>query len=570
MYDVVLIELAFVLSILVLCLGGKHGLVLGATAAVLWHSLGRYWPQRCWSSASVMQSGGKFEPWTGVWQTGDAVTLLIPANNETELSHAVRHARRPLRVVGSGHSWSPTGHTNTGTLIDLRRFDAIVGMRMIDGGKAKDGVWDQSVGQITVQAGIKVQAVTQYLLSNNKLCLYGLGSIREQTIGGVIAHGVHGPHPDGFNRHVVGLRVLLANGTYAQITREADLFMWRASIGMLGVIVEATLEVFPVPTLRFTREPIGNLDDYLGRVLPQTIFGVATFTGFLYPCPLLFSGTNSGHGYARIGRPIVVDDIKNTDHVILNNQSDLPARLMLRFNDHMHPAMQYVWPPLGTLVTCAEHAMAAWAGHSLLLSGPEQDILPNDGLIPRFYEIIDYEYTVPLPSCAAFAKELLVDERFGRVLIPICLRLMRAEPSCLSMAYEDSCVFGIEAMRGHVSFDVRAIERRVKELGGAAHLGKVMLNVGAYRHNPKCEAYRAQMDPDGVFLTPFLAVLGNNNGLTDDDQQEEFPPTAAARRLAHARARWFAALFWLAAVVVVGLKCCGGANCRKRRQMKYI
>jgi hypothetical protein len=488
---------------------------------------------------------GNFEPWTGVWQTGEAVTLLVPAN-EAELSSAVRSARRPLRVVGSGHSWSPTGHTESGTLIDLRRFNRIVGMRPIMG--RADGVWGQSVGRITVQAGVKVQDAAQHLLAQ-RLCLYGVGSIREQTIGGVIAHGVHGPHPDGFNQHVVGLRVLLANGTLAEITRESDLFMWRASIGMLGVIVEATLEVFPVPKLRLTREPIRNLDEYLGHVIPQTIFGVATFTGFLFPCPL-----GSIHGYARIGRPVGTGDT-----LVLNNQSNLPARLMLRFNDHMHPAMQYIWPPLGTLLACTEQAMSAWMGHSLLLSGPDEDILPNDGLIPRFYEIIDYEYTVPLPSCAAFAKELLVEERFGRVLIPICLRLMRAEASCLSMAYEDSCVFGIEAMRGHVPFDVRAIERRVKELGGAAHLGKVMLNVRAYRHNPKCEAYRAQMDPEGVFLTPFLAMLGNKHNI--DIYNDEFPATASARSLAEDHARTFAALFWTTAMVLVGLKCYYGGCC---------
>jgi L-gulono-1,4-lactone dehydrogenase len=477
-----------------------------------------------WHTTANNNNNTKNGPWTSAWRT-HAALRLEPAD-EAELRAAVLEARRPIRVAGSGHSWSATGHTH-GTLIDIRRLNAIRAV---------------NATHITVQAGAKVQDVAQLLLMRG-LCLYGTGSIREQAIGGVIAHGVHGAHADGFNRHVVGLRVLLANGTFVNVTQEDDLFMWRASVGMLGAIVEATLEVFPVPTLRFTRVPIRSADD-LRTTLP--FFAADTFTAYLYP-----SACASMLGYARLGHVIHTTDTTSQKRE-LDNQTDFAARLMLHFNDHMHPAMQYIWPPFGTLVSCIEQALASW-GHSLLLSGPDEALLPNDGLIPRFYEIVDYEYMLPLAHCATFARELLIEERFGRVLIPVCLRRMRAERSCLSMAYVDSCVFGVEAMRGHVPFDALAIERRVGELGGAAHLGKVSIsNFRAYAHPclPRFHAYRARMDPHGVFYTPFLAGAFGSVG-----EQEEFPPPAEARADARARARRFAALFWLGFVASLGWAC---------------
>lgn len=517
---------------------------LTLASAMLWHCIGKQWAGSQWSNLSSCVNV-RLEPWTSVWQTPSTTRLIVPSNEE-ELLAAVLTAPRPLRAVGSGHSWSSTAHT-PGTMMDIRELKNVVGLTyhgMHAGESSSTSYFPDSVGNITVQAGMKVQDAVQYLLAHG-LCLYGTGSIRNQAIGGVIAHGVHGAHPDGFNRHVVGLRVLLANGTFWQVTREEDLFMWRSSIGLLGVIVEATLSVFPVPTLHFTREPIASLE-YLATEIPQNIFGSATFTGYLYPSACAVGGKMIG--YARVGR-YVKGAADNSKDLQLNNQTDFASRLMLYFNDHMHPAMQYVWPGFGTIVSCIEQTMAL-SGHSLLLSGPEKDILPNDGLIPRFYEIIDYEYMVPLAACKTFAAELL-GGKFGRVLIPICLRLVRAEQSCLAMAWEDSCVFGIEMMRGNANLflDVLAIERRVGELGGAAHLGKVA--VGNFRYYnypclPAFKEYRQRMDPNGVFLTPYLSMAFQLGGASHVDRDNsEFSPASNARVEAHNRAFRFSILFWL-------------------------
>lgn len=476
--------------------------VLGtAASALLWDRLGRHAPP----------DSGSWSPWTAAW-CGRGASLMVPAT-EAELREAVRRGVRPLRAVGGGHSWSMTSLT-PGTFIDMRKMNSVVR-------------FNASSGTVTVQAGMRVQQAVQFLLSRG-LCLYGVGSIREQAIGGVISHGVHGPHPDGFNRHVVGLRVLLANGTLRDVQAEEDLRMWRSSMGMLGVIVEATLQAFPLMRLRFESVPIQGFH-FFDEPNLRGIMRSLTFTGFIYT-----TACSPNVGHARVGHPVA----EGGGGGELNNQSSYLSRLNLHFNDHMHPAMQYIFWPLGAAVSCLEQLLA-YHDSSIMLSGPAEDILPNDGLIPRYFEIIDYEYMLPLRAARTFAQELLAG-RFGLVLIPICVRLVRAEPSCLTMAAEDSCAFGVELMRGDADrLDVAAIERRVGELGGMAHFGKV--TVSSFRHYaypclPKFRAYRQALDPENAFLTPTSMDILRMSATTDGDGGS---PADAARARAIARAETY-------------------------------
>ena len=417
----------------------------GVLIGCLWHVIGYEWRgHRYWGDGNDGTMRG-FSPWTSTYTT-PMKTLLVVPSSETELRDAILNKKKPLRVVGSGHSWSATGYTD-GTIIDIRNLNKVIYFTNTS---------------ITVEAGMKVQDCVQYLFRLG-YSLHGLGSIRAQSVGGVVSHGVHGPHPEGFNRHVIGLKVVLANGTFLNISSQEDLYMWRSSIGLLGVLVQVTIRTFPIEWLSLKNSPIKSYRDL--NDLRKHVNEGQTFTGYLYPS--IYCSKNIG--WKRIGTPIHYLQ-KQEKNLVLKNQTDWGSRLMLHFNDHMHPPIQYVsWGILGNVVGCIEQILADLE-HSTLLSGPSEDLLPNDGLIPQFYEIIDYEYMIPLRNCETFAKELIWQQKFGRVLIPICLRLMKGELSCLSMAAEDSCVFGIESMRGMAyTLDVLAIEKRVAELGGFAH-----------------------------------------------------------------------------------------------------
>jgi len=513
---------------------------------LLWHSVGYEWRyDSYWADASNGEYGSKMlGPWTSTYTMPASALVIVPSSFE-ELREAVAYygkVKPPLRVVGSGHSWSATGYTD-GTLIDVRQLSRVLHF---------------DSDSIEVESGMKVQDAVQFLTSRG-FELHGVGSIRAQAIGGVVSQGVHGAHPDGLNRHVVGLKVILWDGSLQSIEDEGELFMWRSSMGMLGVIASVTFRIFPQSLLRLERSPIKSLEDLdlMGEHLDPK--SETSFTGFLYPS---FCGSL---GWKRVG--FFVNASSASPKHELKNQTDFGSRLQLHFNDHMHPAMQYFSRGLlGLAVSCMEQILADW-GHSTLLSGPDTDILHNDGLIPQFYEIIDYEYMIPTRHCKLFARELLIEQRFGRVLIPVCLRLMRAEMSCLSIAEEDSCIFAVQSMRGMAyTLDVLAMEKRVGELGGRAHFGKVA--PGDFRfYSYKCmEAFkqkRQKMDPHNIFLTPYLKRILDFN-LHSMEQgafgmykasidfvrnMEEFHPILIARQFSMQRARMYAAVSWLLLIV---------------------
>lgn len=528
--------------------------------AGLWHGLtdqrGR---SSVWWRENGMEGDEKrWMPWTETWQAVDGVVLHVP-KSEMELVWLLesRSLQRPVRVVGAGHSWSATSYTH-GSIIDLRNLNAVYGLYINSAVDDMTNTGNSPLGIVIVQAGIRVQDLAVFLLRRG-LCLYGVGSIREQSVGGVVSQGVHGPHPDGFNRHVVGLRVVLANGTVVDVTDAEGLYMWRASLGLLGVVMRVTLEVFPLLRLQIVNSPIPDLTALEADIIETYLMNNATFTGYLYPtrCSPYIGHKRVGYYSGVVTSP--------QDPTALDNQTAFGDRLLLYTMDHLSPAMQYMWTGFGAGITCAEQLLAG-AGASVMLGDKAELLLPNDGLIPRFYTIVDIEVFIPLHSCALFAKELLAGY-FGPVLIPVCLRLVRAERSCLSFTEHDACVFGVEVMRGiQETLDIAAMQSRAGELGGRGHFGKIdSHDFRAYNYEclPRIKILRQQLDPDNLFLTPYLARV-----LRMEPADGEFQATVKARRDSAERAALFRISAWAWTLLMIGSAMAWGYTVPKHRNTR--
>jgi hypothetical protein len=71
------------------------------------------------------------------------------------------------------------------------------------------------------------------------------------TMGGIIANSVHGGHfgKSFLHNYVTSMRVMYSNGTIAILTNEEennnndDLYMWRNSYGLLGIITSITIQI---------------------------------------------------------------------------------------------------------------------------------------------------------------------------------------------------------------------------------------------------------------------------------------------------------------------------------------
>ena len=155
--------------------------------------------------------------------------------DEVELAAAVRQGQGPVRVPGTGHSFTPLNATD-GTMIDMA---ALTGVRGADPARetatiaAATPLWDIGPALCSLGFAFKNQ-----------------GDIDRQTLGGVVSTGTHGTGPTlgSFSADVAGFQLMLATGEVIDCTptENAEIFAaGRLSLGLFGVLTEITMQVRP-------------------------------------------------------------------------------------------------------------------------------------------------------------------------------------------------------------------------------------------------------------------------------------------------------------------------------------
>jgi L-gulonolactone oxidase len=113
---------------------------------------------------------------------------------------------------------------------------------------------------VIAQAGITLDALHAEL-ANNGLAMINVGSISDQTLGGIVTTATHGT---GINygvisTHVMGLSLLLADGSRVFCSRHERPDLFIASIcglGSTGLILTVTLEVEPAFRLKEVQQSV--------------------------------------------------------------------------------------------------------------------------------------------------------------------------------------------------------------------------------------------------------------------------------------------------------------------------
>ncbi len=198
--------------------------------------------------------------WSGS-VTASPVSIETPATEE-DLRAIVRRAAkegRDVRVVGTGHSFTPVAATD-GILVSL---DAMQGL--IDA--------DRATGMATIWGGTKLHRAT-HLLWERGLGLANQGDVDVQSVAGAIGTGTHGTGPAYGNipSRVAGMRLVTATGDMLNVTRDSHPELLRAarvSLGMLGITSQVTIECLPRYALheRVWQLPIEQcLDELAGNI----------------------------------------------------------------------------------------------------------------------------------------------------------------------------------------------------------------------------------------------------------------------------------------------------------------
>ncbi len=172
------------------------------------------------------------------WSNWSGRVRCAPERIETpstleDLQRVVREGPPPIRVVGSGHSFSELVATD-GTLISL---DALQGLADID----------RDACEATVYAGTKLWRLNQ-LLDEHGLAMPNLGDINVQSIAGAVSTGTHGTGT-GFgclSTFIQSATLVVADGSLVECPPESDLLKAAAvSAGALGVLARIRLKLVP-------------------------------------------------------------------------------------------------------------------------------------------------------------------------------------------------------------------------------------------------------------------------------------------------------------------------------------
>lgn len=188
------------------------------------------------------------------WNNHGRNLRCVPARyyepaSAVEVQAIVRAARRDgrkVRVVGDRHSWSPLAVTDD-YLVSTRRLRRILSV-------------ETSPARITVEPGVTVgETLAAYRRAG--VCLPMNVDIPTITIAGAVAVGANGFAKDEapYSDFVEEVELVAGDGSLRTVNRARDPELWRAvscSLGVFGVMTKITLRLAPTFRVRVRQEHI--------------------------------------------------------------------------------------------------------------------------------------------------------------------------------------------------------------------------------------------------------------------------------------------------------------------------
>jgi len=199
---------------------------------------------------------------TGWGRTAPSVSeLRLIGDEQTVASMVKRTGPRGVLVRGLGRSYGDAATNAGGVILEGRSASGILGL-------------DLSEGLVTVRAGTSIDELMRLLVPLGWFVPVTPGT-RQVTVGGAIAADIHGKnhHRSGsWCSHVVSMRIVVGDGSILEVSPEsnAELFWATAGgMGLTGLVVEATIRMFPIATSRVSvdTDRTQDLDELMGMMV---------------------------------------------------------------------------------------------------------------------------------------------------------------------------------------------------------------------------------------------------------------------------------------------------------------
>lgn len=419
--------------------------------------------------------------WSGLQEASPA--LHFNPVEESGILAAVREAGArglPLRVVGSGHSFTPLCVTG-GAQISLAGHSGLVS---VEGTRAR------------VKAGTTIRALGP-LLRAQGLNLANQGDIDAQAIAGAIGTATHGT---GLSRgclsaQVAALRLVTASGEVIDCDADGDADIFNAArcgLGGIGIISEAVIECLPAYNLRESRHLV-PLDEVIAGFRKKAA-----------------AHTHAEFFWFPLAETAVVKTLDQTD--------EAPGRfraLRVAKEAALENAALWGFGQLSRRLPALAGPLArlsAAAGGGGGFVDEAHRAFPSQRSV-RFNEM---EFAVPADEgldCIAEIRDWF--RRTGtRVYFPIEFRFVAADDIWLSPFHgRASATIAVHRLAGE---DFRpyfaAMQAIFRNHGGRPHWGKLHFLEAAdlaplYPAWEAFQAVRRRLDPGGLFLNDYLRRL---------------------------------------------------------------
>ncbi|MFL6122406.1 D-arabinono-1,4-lactone oxidase [Actinophytocola sp.] len=414
-------------------------------------------------------------------------TEVVRPRDLDELSTAVADARRTVRARGSGHSFTAVGAAHD-RAIDLSAWTGVVSA-------------DPDTDLVTVRSGTTLHALNAELDRLGR-AMTNLGDIDAQTIAGAISTGTHGTGTKfgGISTQVAAFDLVLADGSVVSCSPDErpDLFAaGRVGLGAFGVLSTVTLRTEPSFVLHAEERP-EPIDDVLAA-LDDNCANNDHFEFYWFPYGRN-ALTKRNNRLPAGTRPEPLSRTRQfVEYQLMEN---LAFGAVCRVGRAVRPLVR----PLNRLSA------------ALLSARAYSDVSHRVFVTNRNVRFVESEYAVPRESLPEVLGELRrrVPRLAHPVMFPVEIRVAAGDDIWLSTAYErDSAYIAIHQYVGMPYQEYFALfESIANAVGGRPHWGKMhSLDAEVLRERyPRFDdftALRAELDPAGKFLNPYLSrVLG--------------------------------------------------------------
>jgi len=416
--------------------------------------------------------------------------FLKPQNLE-ELINLVKMCNednRKIRVVGSGHSFTPLSAT-TELLVSIEN---LTGIDHVD---AKNEI-------VTVWAGTILKKLGE-LLFEQGYAMENLGDINAQSIAGAISTGTHGTGIDfgSISTQVAGVTLLTATGELLEISEQSNpelLEAVKVSLGMLGIIVKVKLKVVPAYQL-IARSYRSTLNECIA-ILDQLNKDNRNFEFYWFPYTETVQIKTMNIYNETIEKEYKPSFIK--DVLIENGLFKVISEVsrIIPATSKMMSQVSAMGVPVGEK-----------KGDSHLLYAT-----------PRLVKFNEMEYSIPAEYMGEVLKEIeeTIKRKKYRVHFPLECRYVNRDAIWLSPAYErDSAFIAVHMYKGMEFAEYfAAIEEIFQRYDGRPHWGKMhtMTNEKLLNAYPKLNEFlrvRNELDENGIFLNEYMIELFNIKNL---------------------------------------------------------